>query len=124
MAYTLIEDIANIYKTPILISAITVPSSKGITAQLIIANASETIGAIINNPKFDCVGNIVSLLNNLTPSAIGCNIPHTPTLVGPFLICIDANTFLSANVKYATPINTANITPNPSIIIFIEDQET
>ena len=42
---------------------------------------------------------IVSLLNNFTPSAIGCSNPYTPTTFGPFLNCIDPKTFLSANVK-------------------------
>ncbi len=45
-----------------------------------------------------CVGNIVSLANNFTPSANGCNKPKTPTTFGPFLIWIEPSTFLSAKV--------------------------
>jgi len=92
------EDTANIYKIPIFRSAITPPSLYGITAQLINAKVNPIIGAIIYIPILECEGNIVSFVNNFTPSANGCNNPHHPTTFGPFLNCIDPNTFLSANV--------------------------
>jgi hypothetical protein len=98
IAYILIDDTANKYNTPIFISAITPPSLYGITAQLIKANVNPITGAIMYIPKFECDGNIVSFVNNFTPSANGCNNPHHPTTFGPFLNCIDPNTFLSANV--------------------------
>lgn len=59
----------------------------------------------MNIPKLAYVGNIVSLENSFKPSAKGWRSPNTPTTFGPFLIWIEARTFLSANVKYATPIN-------------------
>jgi hypothetical protein len=88
------------------------------TTQPNIAKDSETIGANTNNPTFDIVGKIVSLVKSFKPSAIGCNNPHTPTTVGPFLICIEAKTFLSAKVKNATPNRTTKIIPTVSIATF------
>jgi hypothetical protein len=52
--------------------------------------------------KLDEKGIIVSLANNLKPSAIGCNNPKKPTILGPLLLCIEANNFLSNSVKKAT----------------------
>ena len=105
MAYTPIEDTANKYNIPMLISAITDPVSYGITAHDNKDSIKLNIGANIYIAKLACVGNIVSLANNFTPSAKGWSKPNTPTTFGPFLNCIDPNTFLSANVTYAIPIN-------------------
>jgi len=71
MAYTPMEDTANTHNILILISAITCPSSKGITTQPNIAKVKDTIGANINSPTLERVGNIVSLEKSFTPSAIG-----------------------------------------------------
>lgn len=43
-------------------------------------------------------------MNNLKPSAIGCNTPRTPTLLGPFLFCTTPKIFRSSSVKKATAI--------------------
>jgi hypothetical protein len=42
---------------------------------------------------------------NFKPSAKGCKKPQIPTIFGPFLRCIEAIAFLSANVKKAMHIN-------------------
>jgi hypothetical protein len=54
---------------------------------------------------FALLGSTVSFENNFIASDIGCNTPATPTVVGPNLNCIDANTFLSNSVNQAIPIN-------------------
>jgi hypothetical protein len=96
--YTLIDDIPNIYIKPTFMSANTPPDVYGITPQLINANMNPIIGPPTNIILFECVGIIVSFTNNFTPSANGCNNPYQPTTFGPFLKCIDPNTFLSNNV--------------------------
>lgn len=101
-------------------SAITDPSSNGITAHAINDIINPNIGAIRYIIIFACVGKIVSFANNFTPSANGCNSPKTPTTLGPFLNCIDPNTFLSAKVTYAMAINRGTIIANTFIIISIQ----
>jgi hypothetical protein len=49
----------------------TAVESYGITAQDINAKISTNTGDIRNTPTFECVGIIVSLENNFTPSARG-----------------------------------------------------
>ena len=80
-------------------SATTDPSSYGKTAQSIKEIIKPITGASRYIILLACVGRIVSLANNFIPSAKGCNNPKTPTTLGPFLICIEPKTFLSANVK-------------------------
>ena len=53
----------------------------------------------------ELLGRIVSLANNFSPSANGCNKPKKPMTFGPFLLCIIPIIFLSAIVKYATEIS-------------------
>ena len=63
------EDIANKNIIPKDKSEIKTPILNGITAQEIILNVKDKIGAKINNHLFEVVGYIVSLKINLTPSA-------------------------------------------------------
>lgn len=55
------------------------------------------------------LGIIVSLINNFSPSANGCNNPSNPTTFGPRLRCIPAIIFRSTKVKKATAIKTGTI---------------
>jgi hypothetical protein len=118
IAYTLIDDTPNIYNIPILISDNTISSPYGTTANIINANVNAKIGPITNTVIFACDGNIVSLLKSFTASANGCSNPYIPTTFGPFLNCIAPKIFLSANVTYATDINSGTIITN--ILIKIE----
>ncbi len=63
----------------------TIPSEIGITLHATKDNENEIIGAIIKITLSALAGIIVSLVNNLTPSAKGCNNPKKPTTFGPFL---------------------------------------
>jgi len=49
---------------------------------------------------------ITSLDNSFRASAMGCEIPHRITLLGPFRKCIKPMTFRSIKVKKATPSKT------------------
>jgi hypothetical protein len=63
------------------------------------------MGAAINKVKLALLGQTVSLSNNFNPSAKGCNNPKIPTTLGPRRLCMEAITFLSYRVKYATASN-------------------
>jgi hypothetical protein len=67
------------------------------------------IGDNINKKKLELLGINVSLLNNFNASAIACNNPYIPTILGPLLRCILANIFLSKTVKKATDNKIGNI---------------
>jgi hypothetical protein len=60
----------------------------GISDQATSIHTNDSIGAAMNIQalEFDVANN--SFLNNLTPSAIGCNPPKIPTLLGPRLLWI------------------------------------
>ena len=74
-------------------------AAKGITDHVTNANKKVIIGANIKIIVFALLGNIVSLINNLSPSARGCNKPKRPTTLGPLRCCIPAITFRSSKVK-------------------------
>jgi len=63
------------------------------------------IGENTNKKLLDFIGIISSFITNFKPSAKGCKKPQKPTTLGPFLLCIDAIIFRSANVKKATTIS-------------------
>lgn len=86
----------------------TILKSKGIKDQHNILITNVKIGDKINKKKLELLGINVSLLNNFKASAIACNKPYIPTILGPLLRCILANTFLSNTVKKATDNKTGN----------------
>jgi len=94
--------VANKYKRPKLRSEKTAVSENGTTAQLNNDTKRVNIGEKINKNLDEVDGKIVSLSNNLRPSANGCIIPRRPTTFGPFRRCTEARTFRSARVKNAT----------------------
>ena len=108
--YTLNEDVANKYKTPMFRSDNTICSDKGKTAQPIKLKTNVNIGAIKNILILELLGKIVSFTNSFSPSANGCSKPKKPITLGPFLLCIIPIIFLSAIVKYATEINKGTTT--------------
>lgn len=69
--YTPNPPTANIYKIPTLISAYTIPSPKGITAQPITAKKNVKIGDKIKIPLCALAGIIVSFKKSFNPSARG-----------------------------------------------------
>lgn len=69
---------------------------------IIKAKVRARVGAIINKVREDVNGCIGSLVNSLIASAIGCNRPYGPTILGPFRSCIYPSTFRSNRVKNAT----------------------
>jgi hypothetical protein len=77
----------------------------GITLQLTKLKTNMKSGDKTKIREFDLAGTTSSLTTNFRPSAIGCSKPQKPTTLGPRLLCIEAITFLSANVKYATATN-------------------
>ena len=81
---------------PTLISANTMPTSNGITAQATKAREKVMEGAAINTPRLAPAGMMVSFKNSLRPSAIGCSNPNGPTTLGPRLSCMAPITFRSA----------------------------
>jgi len=74
-------------------------------------------GAKIKIIMFALLGKIVSFVNNFKPSAKGCNKPYIPTTLEPRRYCIDAITFLSIKVRYATEINKGTIINKPDKIL-------
>lgn len=60
----------------------------GIGVQIIIAKESAIIGARRKSVWDEVDGRIGSLMNILTPSAIGWRRPVGPTMLGPFRCCI------------------------------------
>ncbi len=60
------------------------------------------VGANKKTKPLERKGITVSLLNNLMASAMACNKPKTPTILGPRLRCIEPKIFLSKIVKKAT----------------------
>jgi hypothetical protein len=73
--------------------------SKEITTQPTKLKNKVKNGPKINKKLFVFEGIISSLITNFKPSAKGCKKPQIPTIFGPFLLCIEAITFLSAKVK-------------------------
>lgn len=63
------------------------------------------MGDIINKPVFAELGNTVSFINSLAPSAKGCSRPNKPTMFGPDRRCIEAINLRSNRVRQATAIN-------------------
>ena len=68
----------------------------GMTAKVIKAGISSIAGASKYTGLSTPAGMISSFIRNLIPSAIGCKRPCGPTLFGPNLPCINADTRLSA----------------------------
>jgi len=93
------------YNKPKSISATAPKGTRGITAQIDKLIIKKERGANINNKGFAEKGITVSLNINFAASAIGCNKPIGPTIVGPNRRCIEANAFRSSNVKKATAIS-------------------
>ena len=89
------DEIAKIYNIPTLILASTKFSDIGITLHAIKDNPKDIMGAKTKITLLALAGIIVSLENNFTPSAKGCNNPNMPTTFGPFRYCTAAMTFLS-----------------------------
>ena len=75
MPYMPSEVIVRIYSSPALTLASAMPSSNGTTAHAASAGASAMTGATTNRNLLDPLGMMISLRNNFTPSAIGCNNP-------------------------------------------------
>lgn len=61
---------------------------RGNGVHIIKARVRAEVGARINKICEDVEGRIGSLINNFTPSAIGCNNPNGPTMLGPLRCCI------------------------------------
>jgi hypothetical protein len=68
---------------PMFLSAYTLPSPLGITAQPIKASVKVTLGATLNNLGFAAAGITISFKNNFNPSAKGLVNPYTPMAFGP-----------------------------------------
>ena len=60
----------------------------GSGVHIIRASRRARVGARMNKIGDACVGRRGSLINNFTPSAIGCNSPRGPTTFGPFRNCM------------------------------------
>lgn len=60
----------------------------GIGVQIIMARDKAIAGASRNRVWDEVEGRIGSLINSLTPSAIGWRRPTGPTMFGPFRCCI------------------------------------
>ena len=104
--YTPNDETAKIYKMPTLISARTLSTPKGITAQAIKAKVIVIIGARIKIILFELAGIIISLKIYLRASARDCNNPNGPTTFGPCLFWTHAQTLLSSQTIIATETKT------------------
>lgn len=95
-------DKASINNRPKFKSVIGAGMGKG--AQIIRARKSASVGVRINSVGEEGDGRIGSLVNNFTPSAIGCRRPYGPTMFGPFRSCMYPKIFRSSRVRKATAI--------------------
>ena len=82
-------------------SEITMPASKGITAQAARATVKVMIGASRKMPLFAAVGMMVSWRNTLSPSAKDWSKPKGPTTLGPRRIMIAPSTLREITGKLA-----------------------
>lgn len=78
-------------------------------AQSTIASVRASIGARMNNRGEEVEGRTGSLINSLTPSAIGCRRPYGPTILGPLRSCMYPRTFRSISVRNATASKTGTM---------------
>ena len=101
-----LEQIANKYKIPTLISAKISFSLKGITAHATKASVMVTIGARIKIILFELAGIIISLKMYFNASANDWNNPKGPTTFGPLLFWTKAQTLLSSHTTKATETKT------------------
>ncbi len=99
MPITDIEEIAEIYKTPMLISQIWMPWAKAMGARMSIETTMTRKGARLNKNLSAPSGVKPSLSVSLRVSASVCKVPPGPTRLGPWRICIYAETFLSINTR-------------------------
>lgn len=74
----------------------------GSGVQMVSAIVKARMGAIINIEIEDVRGRNGSFVNSFTASAIGCNRPYGPTMLGPLRNCIYPKTFRSTRVRKAT----------------------
>lgn len=86
MVYTAKLDIDRRNSRPRLRSVREKGRGRGI--QMVMARSRAKIGVMINRSGEDVVGRMGSLMNNFTPSAMGCKSPKGPTMFGPFRACI------------------------------------
>lgn len=68
-----------------------------------------SIGVARNKKGEEVEGRMGSLINSLTPSAMGCKRPYGPTMLGPFRSCIYPSTFRSSKVRNATARRTGTM---------------
>src|SRR5436190_24276470 len=94
--YTMSDEMAKIYSTPTLISAIAQSTLTGMTAQAESASSPVTSGASKNTPLLATDGMTGSLTTNLSRSANDCSRPQGPTTLGPRLIWTAAQILRSA----------------------------
>src|SRR5262249_10168116 len=96
MPYTPSEEIAKMYSTPTLMSAITHRAFTGMTAQAESESTHVTKSANRNTPLLATAGVTGSFRKNLSKSANDGSRPQGPTTFGPSLICTAAQIFLWA----------------------------
>src|ERR1017187_3079133 len=85
-------DIADTYSTPMLIFQIVKPLPKAIGAMAAKHIATTNIGAKLKSNLSAPSGVSPSFNKSFTVSAIACTVPQGPTLFGPNLICMNADT--------------------------------
>ena len=79
------------------------------TAAMIIAGTTVTIGAITKISLSAFAGVNSSLKINFTASAMGCNRPCQPARFGPMRTWMRASARRSYKVKYAKPVSNTKI---------------
>ena len=82
-----------------LMSAMTQPSAKGITAQATMASTRDSIGARKNTGRSTPAGMTISFSTYFSASATDCRMPQGPTTFGPRRICTAAQTLRSPQTR-------------------------
>jgi hypothetical protein len=103
------ELIANKYKTPTFRSTKEVSLANGITAAIRIKEATIIIGTKVKAIRSAPAGIKSSFVISLKRSAIGCNNPNGPHLLGPILFWNLPNNRRSIQLTTAAPSKTALI---------------
>ena len=75
---------------------------RGIRDHAVSASLMAIIGESLNIKELVLLGFIFSLIISFIASAIGWNNPNSPTMFGPFRICVLPKIFRSISVRKAT----------------------
>lgn len=115
IAYTFMDEINKIKIIPKFIWIKVIPKLNGITIHETRLKMNSNCGAIRNIFFVARNGIIISFASILIASAIDCNNPKYPTVLGPNLCCVELKSLRSNTIKKATHNKMQIITKTPEM---------